>query len=188
MAQNGYNPSDLTSVLRTLSSLSSAIPPASHSGGVYNDHGSNGNDSGNGNGNGNGIEDGIDDDDHYEPSDAILPPPLPVPSESESLSASPQTQPQPQPQQPTSPQTQPQPPTTPTPAPAPTDPSTITTWPAALRYIMQTVSQSDALQLRLRKLLQSQHDHERQWWVGREALVRKLGERSDRKRELDRVL
>ncbi|KAJ5092119.1 hypothetical protein NUU61_006989 [Penicillium alfredii] len=53
------------------------------------------------------------------------------------------------------------------------DPATITTWPAALRYVMRTVAQSEETQLRIRGLIRSQHSHERQWWNSREALVKK---------------
>lgn len=50
------------------------------------------------------------------------------------------------------------------------DPSTITEWPAALKYVMKTVSQSEELQTKIKKLIRTQHEHERQWWAGREAL------------------
>ncbi|KAJ5358733.1 uncharacterized protein N7496_011146 [Penicillium cataractarum] len=68
------------------------------------------------------------------------------------------------------------------------DPSTITTWPAALRYVMRTVGQNEETQLRIRGLIRSQHNHERQWWKGREALLEKQQARGDKKKELDAVL
>ena len=68
------------------------------------------------------------------------------------------------------------------------DPSTITTWPAALRYVMRTVGQNEEIQLRIRGLIQSQHNHERQWWKGREALLERQKARGDKKKELDAVL
>lgn len=69
-----------------------------------------------------------------------------------------------------------------------TDPATITTWPAALRYVMRTVGQDVETQLRIRGLIRSQHSHERQWWKGREALVQRHQARGDKKKELDAVL
>jgi G3E family GTPase len=69
-----------------------------------------------------------------------------------------------------------------------TDPTTITTWPAALRYVMRTVGQNEETQLRIRGLIRSQHNHERQWWKGRETLLEKQQARGDRKKELDAVL
>ncbi|RDW93262.1 uncharacterized protein DSM5745_00584 [Aspergillus mulundensis] len=66
--------------------------------------------------------------------------------------------------------------------------SSITTWPAALRQVMRTVAQNEDIQRRIRFLIQRQHDHERQWWKGREALVQKQSARKEKKRELDQVL
>jgi hypothetical protein len=66
--------------------------------------------------------------------------------------------------------------------------STITTWPAALKQVMRTVAQSEDIQRRIRFLIQRQHDHERQWWKGREALLQKQSAREEKKRELDKVL
>lgn len=68
------------------------------------------------------------------------------------------------------------------------DTSSITTWPAALRHVMRAVSQSEDLQRRIRWLIQRQHDHEKQWWQGREALLKKQRARVDKKKELDKVL
>ncbi|KAJ5166636.1 uncharacterized protein N7482_005417 [Penicillium canariense] len=68
------------------------------------------------------------------------------------------------------------------------DPSTITTWPAALRYVMRTVGQNEETQLRIRGLIRSQHSHERQWWKGRQALLERQLARGDKKKELDAVL
>jgi Protein of unknown function (DUF2458) len=68
------------------------------------------------------------------------------------------------------------------------DPSTITTWPTALRYVMRSVGQNEETQLRIRGLIRSQHSHERQWWKGREALLQRQQARGDKKKELDAVL
>lgn len=37
-------------------------------------------------------------------------------------------------------------------------------------------------------MIRNQHDHERQWWAGREALVKQQGARAGGKKELDDVL
>ncbi|KAJ5577877.1 uncharacterized protein N7459_006841 [Penicillium hispanicum] len=68
------------------------------------------------------------------------------------------------------------------------DPATITSWPAALRYVMRTVGQNEETQLRIRGLIRSQHSHEQQWWKGREALLQRQQARGDKKKELDAVL
>ena len=68
------------------------------------------------------------------------------------------------------------------------DTSTITTWPTALRYVMRTVAQNESIQQRIRWLMQRQYDHEKQWWQGREALLRKQASRIEKKKELDAVL
>ncbi|EAL87065.1 conserved hypothetical protein [Aspergillus fumigatus A1163] len=68
------------------------------------------------------------------------------------------------------------------------DSSSITTWAAALRHVMREVSQNEDTQRRIRRLIQSQHDHERQWWQGREALLKKQKARVEKKKELDAVL
>ncbi|GIJ91547.1 hypothetical protein Asppvi_010514 [Aspergillus pseudoviridinutans] len=68
------------------------------------------------------------------------------------------------------------------------DSSSITTWPAALQHVMRAVSQNEDAQRRIRRLIQSQHDHERQWWQGREALLKKQKARVEKKKELDAVL
>ncbi|KAK2747890.1 hypothetical protein FQN55_004767 [Onygenales sp. PD_40] len=72
-------------------------------------------------------------------------------------------------------------------APLP-DPSTITSWPAALKYVMKTVAQDEGTQSKIRKLIRTQHDHEQQWWDGRKALLAKQKGRAEKKRQLDEVL
>ena len=144
-----YNPSDLTSVLETLSSLSKAPPENKIT-----------------------SRDNINYD-SYEPSDTITVPPPRACSAEETIAPRTATN-------------------APTPAAAAAaasiNPSSITTWPPALKYVMQTAAVNEALQARIRHLIQSQHDHERQWWRGREALVQKQEVRAERKSELDRVL
>jgi Mn-containing catalase len=53
---------------------------------------------------------------------------------------------------------------------------------------MRTVAANEHIQQRIRFLMQRQHDHERQWWKGREALVQKQKSRTEKKKELDEVL
>ncbi|KAI1913111.1 hypothetical protein LOZ65_005868 [Ophidiomyces ophidiicola] len=68
------------------------------------------------------------------------------------------------------------------------DPRTITAWPTALKYVMKAVSHNETLQSRIRRLIRSQHDHEKKWWEAREALISKQTSRADKKKKLDEVL
>ncbi|KAG0161368.1 hypothetical protein PDIDSM_8902 [Penicillium digitatum] len=68
------------------------------------------------------------------------------------------------------------------------DSSTITTWPAALKYVMRTVGQNEETQARIRGLIRSQHRHEQQWFQAREALLKQQQGRPEKQRELDAVL
>ncbi|PGH33919.1 hypothetical protein GX50_03240 [[Emmonsia] crescens] len=68
------------------------------------------------------------------------------------------------------------------------DPSTITAWPAALKYVMKTVAQNEATQSKIKRLIHTQHGHEKQWWGGREALLSKQAGREEKKKQLDEVL
>ncbi|KAL2003118.1 hypothetical protein VTN02DRAFT_4979 [Thermoascus thermophilus] len=183
MTSNGYEaPPDLTAVLKTLSAFA---PPASNqtSNNSSLSHGqpsfTNQSDGPRGDGDG--------DDDDYEPSDVIPPPPPSQPYQHQ----------YPAPQRTAGgplPSSQSQIPDprhaakTPNPTSSTVDPSTITTWPVALRYVMKTVSQNEALQAKIRRLIHSQHDHERQWWRGREALLAKQKARGEKKKQLEEVL
>lgn len=121
-------------------------------------------------------------DDSYEPPDSFPSSHneslqnVPIPSQS-LTPPSPQTLPRPRP---TPPQTQSH--------SQAQDTSSITTWPAALQHVMRAMSQNEDLQRRIRRLIQRQHDHERQWWQGREALCAKQRARGEKKKELDAVL
>ncbi|RAL15654.1 uncharacterized protein BO97DRAFT_385062 [Aspergillus homomorphus CBS 101889] len=164
-----YDSADLTSVLRTLSAFSNQqLPAPSLSDDITTTTNSQ-------------VHSPNDpqDSDSYEPSD-ILP-------------SMPLTRQQPPQQQPKSLNPQ-----TPTYAPLPRsqtpqngttgDSTSITTWNTALRHVMRTVAQNENLQGRIRWLIRRQHDHEKQWWQGREALVEKQQARVDKKKELDAVL
>ncbi|KAI9881277.1 MAG: hypothetical protein M1830_005563 [Pleopsidium flavum] len=68
------------------------------------------------------------------------------------------------------------------------DSTTITDWPAALRHVMKTVARSDAIMARVKRMINVQHEHERQWWDGRQALLRKQEGRVEGRKKLDDVL
>ncbi|MCJ1398918.1 hypothetical protein MMC11_002119 [Xylographa trunciseda] len=74
------------------------------------------------------------------------------------------------------------------PKPTAVDPRSITTYPAALRHITKIVARNEATMSRLRKLIASQHQHERQWWDGREALVKQQSEREEGRKKVEDVL
>lgn len=160
MASDQYNSSDLTSVLKTLSSLANPAPqgpsntpnPPIHQQTTSTDN------------------------DLYEPPETMH-------QGSSYLNTDPLAAGPPQPSTPngnTPPNTKQ--------ASDIVDSSTITTWPAALRYVMRTVSQNEELQRKIRRLIQSQHNHEKQWWQGRATLVEKQRARVEKKKELDAVL
>ena len=164
-----YNSSDLTSILNTLSALSNPasqrqIPSTpNHNAHAHQEP----------------------DDDAYEPPDTVpVPQPVATPAAPPAPASAPITtlhaHPQPHIQQ-LHIQSH-------IPPPNPTESTTITTWPPALRHVMRTVSQNEDLQRRIRRLMHSQHEHEKQWWSGREALCRKQRVRGEKKRELDEVL
>ncbi|KAJ5902323.1 hypothetical protein N7495_002851 [Penicillium taxi] len=68
------------------------------------------------------------------------------------------------------------------------DPTTITTWPAALRYVMRTIGSNEEIQLRLKGISRSHAAQEKQWWEKRTALLKTQQARAERKQELDQVL
>lgn len=67
------------------------------------------------------------------------------------------------------------------------DPSKISTWPPALRYITSR-AQHPPFQSRVKQLVSSQRAHERKWWEGREAVVQRVREREGRRGEVEGVL
>ena len=73
-------------------------------------------------------------------------------------------------------------------APPPIDPATLTTWPTALRCVTRSIARNEAAMARIRQLIHTQRQHERQWWDGREALVRKQKQRGEGRRAVDDVL
>ncbi|KAL2843667.1 hypothetical protein BJY01DRAFT_248563 [Aspergillus pseudoustus] len=158
-----YNAADLNSILKTLSAFSN--PTTNNT--PQQSHPSSNN----------------EDENDYEPPEAVTPslpkhsPPSPLshsfrpnPLTTHVPTSSSLSRPQPQAKE------------------SPTTATTIATWPAALKQVMRTVAQNEHLQQRIRFLIQRQHDHERQWWKGREALLQRQKSRATRKKELDQVL
>ncbi|KFY84594.1 hypothetical protein V500_09177 [Pseudogymnoascus sp. VKM F-4518 (FW-2643)] len=81
----------------------------------------------------------------------------------------------------------PQPP--PAAAAAPTqDASRITDWPTALRCVMRSVASNERVVGEIRKLIQTQHEHETQWCAGRRELAMKIEARKVGQKKLDEVL
>ncbi|KAL9596587.1 MAG: hypothetical protein Q9219_005714 [cf. Caloplaca sp. 3 TL-2023] len=76
---------------------------------------------------------------------------------------------------------------TPIPPPKPPPPN-ITSWPPALRHTTHLLTTTPSLIRRLRHIICTAHQHERQWWSGREALVARLASRKENQRKLDSVL
>lgn len=66
--------------------------------------------------------------------------------------------------------------------------STITTWPPALRHVTKFIATNEAAMHRIRHLIQTQHEHERQWWDGRVSLVTQQAGREEGRRKLNSVL
>ena len=64
----------------------------------------------------------------------------------------------------------------------------IITWPAALRHITTLSARNPSFIPRIKQLILSQHDHERQWWRGREQLLLKIQGREASRRKLQEAL
>ncbi|KFY54076.1 hypothetical protein V496_07328 [Pseudogymnoascus sp. VKM F-4515 (FW-2607)] len=77
----------------------------------------------------------------------------------------------------------------PPPPAAPTqDASKITDWPTALRCVMRSVASNERVVGEIRKLIQTQHEHETQWCAGRRELAMKIEARKVGQKKLDEVL
>lgn len=72
--------------------------------------------------------------------------------------------------------------------PARPDSTKITSWRPALQYVVHHIAPQPSHLFKIRKLIQVQRTHERQWWEGRVALVQKQEGRIEGKRKLDEVL
>ncbi|ELR03279.1 hypothetical protein VC83_07285 [Pseudogymnoascus destructans] len=83
----------------------------------------------------------------------------------------------------------PSPPQPPPAAAAPAqDASKITDWPTALRCVMWSVASNERVVGEIRKLIQTQHEHETQWCAGRRELAMKIEARKVGQRKVDEVL
>ncbi|RDW71750.1 hypothetical protein BP5796_07784 [Coleophoma crateriformis] len=68
------------------------------------------------------------------------------------------------------------------------DPATIIEWSSGLRCVMKTVGKHENLLKDIQKMIQVQHEHEMQWWNGRQALIERQKAREEGQRKLDDVL
>ncbi|KAL8913931.1 MAG: hypothetical protein Q9171_001316 [Xanthocarpia ochracea] len=79
-------------------------------------------------------------------------------------------------------------------SPQPPQPSTIdkasyiTSYPHALRHTTSLLSTSTTLAARIRHLIRTAHDHERQWWTSRQNLATQLSSREASRNKLNSVL
>ena len=53
---------------------------------------------------------------------------------------------------------------------------------------MNHVSQSPELSAKIKRLIKNQHDNEKQWWAGREALLTKHRERAEGEKKVEDIL
>lgn len=155
---------DLASVLRTLASFTSAQPPPSHP--PPNPAAA-----------ASALEEGEEEEDEeeYDPSNFVPTTTIPPAAVPQTLLSTPTPH-------------HPYPAPTPPPKPPAVSSSAITTWPPALRYVMKSLIPNQAATHRIRHLLKTQHEHERQWWAGREALLLKQQGREEGRRRLNDVL
>ena len=166
---------DLASVLRTLASFTSAQPSTSHPPPPPSPPART-------------LEEGEDEEEEEENEPANFLPTTTIPR----VPVVPT--PQPPSTSTSTPQLSPPPPTHYNPAVAPPpslsslSSSTITTWPPALRYVMKTLIPNQAATHRIQHMIKTQHEHERQWWAGREALLLKQQGREEGRRRLNDVL
>lgn len=80
---------------------------------------------------------------------------------------------------------------TPTPSDNPknaVDPATIIEWSAGLRCVMKQVAQHESILQDVRRMIKVQHEHEEQWWKGREALIERQKARKEGQKKLEDVL
>ena len=162
MDPNGYQTPDLASVLRTLAAYSSLppriTPELPHTLSGLSDATTD------------ELEEG-----EYDPEDPLL-----LPAENISFQTAPL--------KPLEPPSRTPEPKRALPSTPPVDPTTITAWPAALRFVTKLIAREEAVGTRIRKLISVQHQHERQWWDGREALIKMQKGRDEGRRKVDEIL
>jgi hypothetical protein len=77
-------------------------------------------------------------------------------------------------------------------APAPSgkiiDPATIVEWSAGLRCVMKTVAIHENVLNDIRRMIKTQHEHEEQWFKGREELIKRQLARAEGQKKLDEVM
>ena len=64
------------------------------------------------------------------------------------------------------------------------DPSRITTWPAAQKYVIDNIYRSESLASKIRQIIKNQNNQERQWWEERESLIRKHRGRVEKEKQV----
>ena len=78
--------------------------------------------------------------------------------------------------------------TTPRPSTPIPDASTIVTWPSAIRYVTKYIANNESAAARIKHLIAQQHQHEREWWTGREAIVKRHSGRAQRQAQAATLL
>ena len=68
------------------------------------------------------------------------------------------------------------------------EPATILEWSAGLRCVMKTVAVHENVLNDIRRMIKTQHDHEDQWFRGREELIKKQAARAEGQKKLDEVM
>ncbi|KAI9816368.1 MAG: hypothetical protein M1826_001835 [Phylliscum demangeonii] len=73
-------------------------------------------------------------------------------------------------------------------SPAMAEPTLIVDWPSALRCVMKLAARNGDFIATIKRMVQTQHDDERRWWVAREDLIQKQKVRREDQKKLDDVL
>jgi hypothetical protein len=74
------------------------------------------------------------------------------------------------------------------PAQLSTDPSKITTWAPAQKYVIENIYSNQAQTLRIKQLISNQQGQEKKWWAEREALILKHSTRAEKEKEVAAML
>ncbi|CUS09190.1 unnamed protein product [Tuber aestivum] len=68
------------------------------------------------------------------------------------------------------------------------DPSKIEEWNAALRYVMRELCKNEAIMSGIKKMINSQHEHEKAWFHAREEIVNRHKAREESGKKVEDVL
>ena len=68
------------------------------------------------------------------------------------------------------------------------DPATIIEFPAAAKFVVKNIASDSTAANRIKRLINNQHDNEKTWWNGREALIEKHKARVEGRKQVDSVL